>query len=165
MRPTTVAHDEWLYRRIRSDMQEYAIVEGAVRFSANAFNDREFKPSVDRSTLRANPADMKLDPSDGIAKCLAESIRNRCDIPIDGAAFDKVRERPHEQAALERYAVDVLHRPILRTENEAENLAHCQIETAPVVRSATRFKKLKEALARIADEHGFVVEPEIPQAG
>ena len=42
---------------------------------------------------------------------------------------------------------------------EADNLAHCQIECNPLIESGSRFKKLKAALANLANKHGFVVPP------
>jgi hypothetical protein len=158
MEPTLIADDEWLYRLVRS--HEYAVREGRVFFSASAFNDRGFKPSVDRSALRHDPSVMKVEATDGVAKCLTETVRASCRIEIDGDAVTRAKGDPAKLAVIPMYFADAVHQPIKRSETEAENLAHSQVECTPEMLSSSRFKKLKEALARIATQHGFVVAPE-----
>jgi CheY-like chemotaxis protein len=51
------------------------------------------------------------------------------------------------------HAVDVLHRPL------NENYAHAQIECAPHVVSDGAWKRLKEALCRIAEQRGWACRP------
>jgi hypothetical protein len=52
---TTIVDDaEDLYRSIRAD--DYSYQDKKLFFSSTAFDDREMKPSVDRSSMRGNPA-------------------------------------------------------------------------------------------------------------
>lgn len=75
-------------------------------------------------------------------------VRESCRVPIikNGVAVGD-------------YAVDAIHRPIENDPNQADNLAHCQIECNPIIESPSRFKKLKAALAALATRHGFVIPP------
>ncbi len=144
---TTIVDDaEDLYRSIRAD--DYSYQDGKLFFSSTAFDDREMKPSVDRSSMRGNPADARIGPTDGIAKLLTADVRNSCKVPIIKNGL-----------AVGEYAVDAVHRPIENDPQEADNLAHCQIECNPLIESDTRFKKLKAALANLANKHGFIVPP------
>jgi hypothetical protein len=145
--PTIVQDAEELYRSIKSQSKAYTQVDGRTVFSSSAFDDRMLMPSVDRSALILNPRYSKKSPSDGVAKLIAREVRNSCKIVID----------PKDPSA--HYAVDVIHRPIFSDPVDPENLAHCQIECAPAISSNSRFKKLKEALARLATRHGFIIAP------
>jgi hypothetical protein len=145
--PTIVQDSEELYRSIKSQSKAYTQVEGRTVFSSSAFDDRMLMPSVDRSALILNPRYSKHSPSDGIAKLIAREVRNSCKIAVD----------PNDPSI--HHAVDVVHRPILNDPVDPDNLAHCQIECAPAFSTNSRFKKLKEALARLATSHGFVIVP------
>jgi hypothetical protein len=149
MNPTLVDNSESIYRSIRHDAGEYTEVNGKVVFSASAFNDKEHKPSVDRSAIRLDPKDARRSISDGIAKIEVADVRARCDIKI---VDDKGRETGE-------YAVDVIHRPLSSPPEPKKNCAHCQIECSPSIASGSRFRKLKEALAALAGQHGFLVKP------
>lgn len=54
------------------------------------------------------------------------------------------------------YRVDVVPKPIGKDDpdGDPENPSHAQIESDPAVDNDTRFKKLKEALCRLAAETG-----------
>lgn len=149
MQPTNVEDTEDAYRSIRVNRREFTRVEGRIKFSSAAFDDREKKPSVDRSSLRNSAEESRQSPSDGVTRIGVREIRTSCKVPI---LNDKGKETG-------TYAVDVIHRPIYESETEPENHAHCQIECAPQIASSARFKKLKEALAVLASKHGFVVQP------
>jgi hypothetical protein len=147
--PATIVDDtEDLYRSIRADSDEYSYQDGKVFFSSTAFDDRLMKPSVDRSSMRANPSDSRISATDGITKVLTADVRRSCRVPIimNGTPVGE-------------YAVDAIHRPIENDPDEPDNLAHCQIECNPVIESKSRFKKLKAALAVLASQHGFVRPP------
>jgi hypothetical protein len=60
------------------------------------------------------------------------------------------------------YRLDVIARPITvpNDENEPENLAHAQIESDPTIDSASRFDRVKEALARLAGNRPWALEPQ-----
>src|SRR5229473_863250 len=135
MQATVVDDAEDLYRSIRANSDEYDYQNGKVFFSSSAFDDRLKTPSVDRSSIRTDPADARKNATDGVAKLLTRDVRSSCKIPIikNGTPAGD-------------YAVDVVHRPIENDPVEAENLAHSQIECNPVIESGSRFRKLKAAL-------------------
>jgi len=148
MDPTVVDDAEDLYRSIRANSDEYSYQDGKLVFSSSAFDDRFMKPSVDRSSLRPNSEDVRINAADGVTKVVTADVRRSCKIPIikNGAPVGE-------------YAVDAIHRPIENDQNDPDNLAHCQIECNPIIESGSRFKKLKAALANLANKHGFVVTP------
>ncbi|TFV69415.1 hypothetical protein E4K64_33325 [Bradyrhizobium frederickii] len=143
------SHD--LYRSVREG--EYTTRNGQITFSASAFNDRDRKPSVDTSALRTDPRATRKSPEQGVAKLTAVEVRKTSGIPIRNAAGEQIAA--HE--------VDVVHRPIKDDpEGEPDNDAHCQVECHPVMDHDKRFKRLKEALAGIANKYGWVVQPGSP---
>lgn len=133
-----VLDHEWLHRCVR--VGECQSIQPAMRLSSTAFNDKSKKPSVDRAGLRA-AEESKKDVSDGIVRVLAEKVR-QIGIPI------KAPDPPHFQ-------VDVWGRAL------PENPAHAQIEPLPNM-TGSRFDKLKEALTRLAEKEGWVIEPTPP---
>jgi hypothetical protein len=147
MTPFHVYDPDQLYRSVRPG--EYTTREGKVTFSASAFNDRDHKPSVDTSAFRKDPRDARKSQADGVAKLIAGEVRKSCKIPI----FDNKKRRTGE------HSVDVLHRPIINIPGEPDNVAHCQVECHPTIDSDSRFKRLKEALAALANKYGLIVEP------
>jgi hypothetical protein len=148
MLPTIVDDAEDLYRSIRANANEFSYQDGKLVFSSSAFDDRFMKPSVDRSSFRANPADARITPTDGVAKVLTADVRKSCKIPII-----------KNGVAVAEHAADAIHRPIENDPSQADNPAHCQVECNPLIASGARFKKLKAALANLANRHGFVVKP------
>jgi len=76
---------------------------------------------------------------------------------ISSVALDE----PIAEAGRTHYAIDVLARPIFagNPEGEPENLSHAQIEADPAYRSKSRFRKLKEALALLANNRGWAIKP------
>jgi hypothetical protein len=148
MNPTKIENEELLYRSARADGSDYTNTCGCLQVSSSAFNDRENKPSVDRSSLRTNPIEVKKSATDKVIALLTAEVRNITDVKVSGDEKD-----------LRTHAVDALHRPIL---TDPKNIAHSQIECDPEFENKSRFKKLKEALARLASKSGFVAE-ERPQ--
>lgn len=146
----TIESEEGLYRRVPSNQGKYAIVEGRLRFSSTAFNDPGRKPSVDRAKLRNSPEETKWDPTDGVVSLVAFEVRA---IKVENT--EATKDDPSH------YSVDIVPRPIPagNPEQLPENMAHAQIESDPVMASGSRFRKLKEALAQIADHRGWLVEP------
>lgn len=118
---------------------------GRLHVSASAFNDRNKQPSVDRSLLKANPRLSKKDFACKVLEISCARIR-RIDIEVTDKAL--------REDNIGRYAVDVFPRPL--TERPV-NLAHAQIEASPVMTNS-RFEKLKESLARIAEAECRVFE-------
>ncbi len=130
-----VLDEEWLHRSVR--VSECQRIQPPKRLSSTAFNDKGKKPSVDRAALR--PAvDSKIDASDGVVRLLTASVRG-IGIPI-------VAPNPPN------FEVDVWVRWL------PDNPAHAQIEPLPNM-SGSRFDKLKEALARLAEQEDWVIEP------
>lgn len=145
---TRVEDCEVLYRAVRADCNEYRIEEdGTLRFTVNAFNDSGNKPSVDRSSMRPDPRDTRLNASDGVTAVVTSDVRNIGPVSV---------EAPDGKVS---YAVDVQHRPLAKSETQPkENIAHCQIECDPEIKRS-HFKKIKEALAILATKRGWTVEP------
>ncbi|WP_154048383.1 hypothetical protein [Thiomonas intermedia] len=150
MAPTRVDDEENLYRSIRPSSKEYCIKDGELVFSHMAFNDAGEKPSVDRSSMRNNPSESKKGPDDGVVGILTANVRAVQSIKINP------NSTPDDN---KRYAVDAIHRPIVGDPSQPDNLAHCQIEVAPEFQVKSHFRKLKEALARLATSSGFMIEP------
>lgn len=144
-----VANDESLYRSARKD--DIVSADGKERISSSAFKDKGRKPSVDRACLRASPEETKLSPTDGIIELIASEVRGITDIQInpqvDPPGF---------------YDIDVVHRPIEADETTGRpaNHAHAQIEAAPHPDTDSRFKKVKEKLAFLANRRGWLIRPQ-----
>ena len=149
MTVATTRVDDWelLYRAVRDTAFEYSISEGVLRVSLSAFNDRERRPSVDRSSLRFVPRDARVSSTDGVVSLETRDVRDLAQQLRFGAAGELA------------YGVDAIHRPIDASETIPDgNAAHCQIECEPEITSS-HYKRLKEALARLASARGWVVVP------
>ena len=150
MTPTPVADHEWLYRAIKPGSAAYRVTDDGLRISASAFADRNRRPSVDRSALRAHPTEARLGAGDGVTRLLTEDVRRIGHIRVDPS--DPLSER--------FYSVDVVHRPTSLAQGDArDNPAHCQIESTPRIDRDRHYRKLCEALASLATRQGWVVAP------
>jgi hypothetical protein len=120
--------------------------------SSEAFNDRSWKPSVDRRNERPNAEESKKAQSDGIAQLLAYEIRE-CNAVIQNP------DAPEQQQVA--YKLDVKPDPIEEgnPENLPANPAHALVECAPALANKSRFKKVKEALCRLAERRDWVIQP------
>ena len=146
--PDRIDDNEVLYRSVRNNFDFFKVIDGAVKFSSTAFNDKGYRPSVDRAALRDAPEDTKLYPTDGITKIFAEEARQvKVPISADDPAMC--------------FKVDVIYRPVPADNLEGlkENPAHSQIESDPEITVTRRFDKIKEALSRAATRYGWVIEP------
>jgi serine/threonine protein phosphatase PrpC len=151
MTPTLVEDSEFLFRSVRSGGDEYRYENGTLHISSQAFRDFGNKPSVDRNSLRSDPKDAKLTATDGVCQVLTQEVRAICHI----------RQLPNEKDDKSTYGVDAIHRPReAKPPNINENKAHCQIECSPEIAN-THFKKLKEALAKLANKYGWIVPPAV----
>jgi len=143
---TAVEAEELLLRSIR-DSDDYFVCDesGALlEVKISAFNDREKKPSVDRQMLREGaPESSKLNLSDGVVTLCAKEVRG----------VSPVIARDQDGHEISQHAVDVHHRPL---EN---NYSHSQVECAPQIASGSAWKRLKEALCRIAVQRGWTCRP------
>ena len=120
-------------------------LEGKV--SSSAFNDRYRKPSVDRALLVHSAIDTLKEGGVAVLRLNCLEIR-RITIPVTDDALIKAGRR--------EYGVDVLPRPKV---DPPDNLAHAQIESDPAFDSDSRFRKMKESLARLSARSSWAVEP------
>ena len=145
-----VDNDEDLFRQVPNVGSHFAHVEGRLRLSTSAFNDSAFKPSVDRARLNGNdPKRTQKKPSDGVVKLIAQEVRS-----IAGVVKYEVDGR--EQT---KFKIDVIPDPIEPQDGGCGNPAHALIVADPSIGTQGMFKKLKESLARLAEAHGWIIEP------
>ncbi|MDE0425272.1 MAG: hypothetical protein OXI94_14920, partial [Gemmatimonadota bacterium] len=145
----SVRNDELLYRSVRSEseVEEYFFDRGKLIIRPAAFNDKGKKPSVDRAELREfDPSLSKLNETDGIVSLIAGDIRG----------IKEVKTKAEDKNVV--HAVDVIYDPT------PENSAHSQIIVAPEFfgtgsKQKRTFKKLRIALATLATENGWTLEP------
>lgn len=148
-----VDDDEKLFRRIPkldpAGVALYSVVSGKVKFSSSAFNDRSMQPSVDREGLRSGSAEgIRRSVDDGVATLRARAVRTLRP-PIQS---QPPKQPGQPKPALVTHATDVVARPLKL------NCAHAEVHTDPAVTKAA-FKRLKEALVRIAESSGWHVAP------
>ena len=149
MTPTFVEDEELLYRSVRANSDEYKVQDGKFLISSSAFADRNLRPSVDRSSMRERPEDARLNPTDGVTALITREVR----------AIRSVRVKPDDTKATAVYEIDAKHDPKLETDTQPANLAHCMILCTPDVTKNHFNRRVKEALAFIANNHGFIVRP------
>lgn len=137
---------EILHRRIFRDD-----ITAERRLSSTAFNDRGRKPSVNRATLSGSPAATQESPTDGVVQLVTNDVRQ----------VSVLRDPKSKEVPAPVHNVDVVERPIAADNPEGlpENPAHAQVEASPEFLTDSRFRKLKEALALLAEKHGFLIEP------
>ncbi len=131
-------HDtEQLYRSINPNKNLYSYVDGKLKFSSAAFNDRKFEPSVDRAILRDNnPHLTKMTESAGVVALDALSIR---EISVD--------------------TPDISHQLDPKAAPTRGNKAHAIITGVPSYKDENGFKKAKKKLALLAEKNGWCIEP------
>lgn len=150
MIPSGVADQEWLYRSIRPGSTEYRVTGDGLKISPSAFDDRHHRPSVDRSALRIRPIEARLGAGDGVTRILTGDVRRIGNIRVD----------PNDPTSARYYSVDVVYRPTSIAQGDfRDNPAHCRIEANPHAERPNHYRKIREALARLATEQGWVVVP------
>lgn len=132
-----VADQEWLHRRVTA--QHCRSIDPPL-LSSTAFNDPGKKPSVDRASMR-RAEQTQRDPTDGVARLQTIAVRK---LVVDRT------DPPEGEPTI--YEIDVWARPL------ADNTAHAQIEPLPEM-TGSRFLKMKERLARLAQEQGWAIHP------
>jgi len=153
---TKVQDDEELYRSIRIDKDEHTYVAGKRIFTYKAFQDRHMEPSVDRAILRDNNAESsKLSSTDGIASLITIEVRTIADVKTEIQENSEKKETQHN--------VDVKHAPVVEQEI-VTNPAHSLVTVSPAflgsgTKQSKTFKLLKIALAKLATERGWTLEP------
>lgn len=140
-----VANHELLFRAVSDADEHHRIDEnGFLLLGQSAFNDRERTPSVDRAELQGGgPQATRREDADGVVILQAAEIRSICTVATCDA----------HQNILRQHNVDVRHVPVLN------NYSHGQVEAAPHVTSGGAWKKLKEALCRVAMKRGWAFKP------
>jgi len=145
-----VADDEVLYRRVPNTTSHFAYPEGRLHISSSAFNDPARKPSVDRARLRGNKPNLtKVRPTDGVVSLIARDVR----------AIANVVQQDQLGEVRQRHSVDVAPAPLEPCGQAPGNPAHALIVTDPALASNSAFDRLKESLARLATDRGWLVEP------
>lgn len=148
---THVEDDEILYRCIFfKDFSSNIKLDSTGRtiISGQAFSDRKKEPSVDRASLRDSPFDTQVESMDAVVELLCSEVRE----------IDTVVKRDKKGNLIQKYKIDVLHRPI------NGNFSHAQIEPSPEYgEKGNTFKKLKIKLGLLATErlnqYGWAVAP------
>lgn len=143
-----VDNTEGLFRAVRNrpgqDYKEQP--DGTLKVASSAFNDSSMQPSVNREVLKPVPTETKFSADDGVVRLIAEDVRAIDTIKID-ANGNKI------------YEIDVIHRPITDTEEQPGNNAHAQVEHTPGNMTKNKFRKLKEALAFLANQRDWIIKP------
>ena len=126
----SIADEEILYRSVINNPQNYKIIDGTIRVSSSVFSDRTRKISVNRGCLQDNNASRtQLRSDDGVLSLITSDVR-----------LIRVIKSPEAI-----YTIDVIADPI------DNNIAHALIISHPDFDNDSRFRKLKESLALIAN--------------
>lgn len=143
---THVEGKETVFRSVTDGPTYFSMDDGTLRLSHSAFNDPMWQPSVDRQCMRSDPELSRRHEDAGVVQLNVEAVRQ-----ID------VWTNTKKGAPDFKHTVDVRHEP------EVENHAHATVQADPqAVNNA--FKRVKEALCRIADEHGWIALPKSRRA-
>ena len=143
---TPVLEEELLYRSVGDTDQHHGCDPkgNLIRVGNSAFNDPDQKPSVDRVSLRDGGAQAtRFSPEHGVVTLGVKEIRS----------ISTVISSTPKGVPLPAHVVDVAHAP------EPQNYSHALVETAPHAASKNTFKKLKEALSRLATTRGWAYPP------
>ena len=147
-----VENDEILYRRVPPSVVRQ-VIAGKLELLSTAYDDPSNQPSVDwAGPCGSNPSHTQKSPHDGVVMLVALEVRR----------VELARYEPN--AKPENYRADVMPDPVLPGNDRGlpSNLAHALIVADPTINSGSRFKKLKEALARLASNGGWLIEPASP---
>lgn len=142
---TYVEDVEVVFRSVPDEPTMFKVETGGrPRFSSSAFNDRDRRPSVDRASLTdGQPASSCQSPQSGVVSIIVARAR----------AIQTVKTLDSKQCLVFTHDVDVVHVPL------SENYAHAEIQTSPALVNDSVFKRLKEALCRLADVQGWEYPP------
>jgi hypothetical protein len=146
-----VSDEERLYRNVRgkgSDEFFYDPATGHLTIESKAFLDQQKEPSVDRAKLRNfDPEQSRLKEENGIVTLITKEVRQIGDVKTNDDRGKQVK-----------HAVDVSPDPI------SGNKAHALIVVEPDFfgtesKKTRAFKLLRKALARLATQRGWTLEP------
>ncbi|MBF3898958.1 hypothetical protein ISI01_26155 [Burkholderia pseudomallei] len=152
MADDSVQNDEHLYRRVPNIPSMFSTVNGKLQLSSSAFNDpgsngSQKRPSVDRAKLRNfDPAQSKTAPTQGIVGLVAGEVR----------AIRDVKKTDPSGTTIYTHDVDVVPEPL------PENESHAVVTVSPQFASRRPFDRLKDSLARLAEQKGWLVPPSDP---
>ena len=146
----SIRDDEVLYRSVRGKLEdgEYFFDRGKLRIRPAAFRDRYKKPSVDRAKLKGfDPYLSRLDKTDGVVSLIVSGVRSIREVKTEIKDEDVVV-----------HTVNIVYDPT------PTNPAHSQIVVSPEFfgsknKQKNVFKLLQIALATLATENGWTVEP------
>ena len=150
-----VADDEDLYRRVPPASGSslcYQVDNGRVIFKTGAFNDSAKRPSVDRAIFRLfDPNRTRLTSDDGVIVLRAEAIRK----------LGPMTQSDYRGKPVTKHLVDVSPKPIFFS-----NCSHAEVNSQPELGS-NGFRRLKDALVRLANEASWHVHPQavLPRKG
>jgi hypothetical protein len=117
---------------------------GEFYLSAQAFTDRNYRPSVDRAKLCSyDPSYTQREETDYICTLLTEDIR----------AIETV-VKYHDSQPVEQHAIDVDPVPL------HDNAAHAEIYAHPQISSRSVFRRLQESLVGLSWWEGGFTPPE-----
>lgn len=145
MQKTMVKDDELLYRRVQARRKlKVRQPDGTFRVSSQAFNDRYYRPSVNRAELcNYDPRLVQFEPTDGVVSLVTRDVR----------AIDHLIQYDSKQQPIQKYNVDVEHVP------EPDNFAHAEIYMIPTTENPKAvFHKLIERLAQLASQRAWEID-------
>jgi hypothetical protein len=145
-----VRDEEVLYRRVLNRPEYFTQnlkEEGEWIVTRTAFYDSSDEISVDRAALcNNNPLHTQnKDPANGVVQLTAKEVREIGGIKHGGTHVE--------------YEFDVIPDPIKDNPELEDNLAHALIWPDPKKVSKGASKRLREALARIANKYGWLIPP------
>lgn len=146
-----VSDEEHLYRNVRGKESEECFPDpdtGRLIVASKAFLDKQKQPSVDRAKLRNfDPEQSRIEEENGIVTLVTQQVRQIGDVVTNDNDGGTVN-----------HAVDVTADPIPKNE------AHARIVVEPKFfgsksKKDKAFKLLRIALARLATQSGWTLEP------
>jgi hypothetical protein len=143
-----VKDEEMLFRCVFFGRNLYKVQpDGVVRLSSQAFADQNTEPSVDRAVLCNNdPSWTQKDEQDGVVSLITIDVRR---VSVSGQNPKPARDEPIEI----QYNIDVVPDPF------QDNEAHAVVRPTPPYQTKSVFRRVREALARIAEGYGWVIPP------
>jgi hypothetical protein len=147
-----VSDEEKLYRNVRGEGADeffYDPTTGRLKIESKAFLDQQKEPSVDRAKLKNfDPQKSRIGKEDGVVTIITQEVRQIGDVVTNNNEGKKVN-----------HAVDVNPDPI------SQNAAHARIVVVPRFfgsqsKKDKAFRLLRIALARLASQRGWTLEPQ-----
>lgn len=143
-----ISNEEWLYRSIRNQESEcFYNDDDQLIITRDAFRDINKEPSVDRAKLRNfDPSLSQLSKTDGVVSINTGRVRS----------IGEIKTKTENDGTV--HSVDAVYEPTL------ENLSHSKITVEPKFfgsdnKQKKAFKLLRIALAKLATENGWILEP------